>query len=80
VARIELSHYRLLMKIDDTSRRVFYAQEYAEAMWRVRQLERQIKSFYYELLLATKKMAITAQGRKFRSCFKSVYSQIPTHL
>jgi predicted nuclease of restriction endonuclease-like (RecB) superfamily len=49
------SHYRLLMKIDDQSRREFYARECVEAAWSVRQLERQINSFFYERLLATQK-------------------------
>ncbi|MDR1110152.1 MAG: PDDEXK nuclease domain-containing protein [Deltaproteobacteria bacterium] len=49
------SHYRLLMKIDDASRREFYARECVEAALSVRQLERQINSFFYERLLATQK-------------------------
>ena len=49
------SHYRLLMKIEDDSRRDFYGRECVEANWSVRQLERQINSFFYERLLATKK-------------------------
>ena len=49
------SHYCLLMKIDDSSRREFYARECVEATWSVRQLERQITSFFYERLLATQK-------------------------
>ncbi|MCL1992351.1 MAG: PDDEXK nuclease domain-containing protein [Spirochaetes bacterium] len=49
------SHYRLLMKIDDAPRREFYTRECVEAAWSVRQLERQINSFYYERLLATQK-------------------------
>jgi len=55
--RLELSwtHYRLLMKIDNTPRRDFYLNECAECNWSSRQLERQINSFYYERLLATQK-------------------------
>jgi len=53
--QLSWSHYRLLMKIDDTSRREFYLKECAECNWSVRQLERQINSFYYERLLATQK-------------------------
>lgn len=47
------SHYRLLMRIEDEERRDFYLKECAECNWSVRQLERQINSFYYERLLAT---------------------------
>jgi predicted nuclease of restriction endonuclease-like (RecB) superfamily len=49
------SHYRLLMKIDNAERREFYLKECAESNWSVRQLERQINSFFYERLLATRK-------------------------
>jgi predicted nuclease of restriction endonuclease-like (RecB) superfamily len=49
------SHYCLLMKIEDSSRREFYSQECVDAAWSVRQLERQINSFFYERLLATQK-------------------------
>ena len=47
------SHYRLLMRIDDENRRAFYLKECANSSWSVRQLERQINSFYYERLLST---------------------------
>jgi len=55
--RHELSwtHYRLLVKIDEPSRREFYLNECAECNWSSRQLERQITTFYYERLLATQK-------------------------
>ncbi|MCL1875542.1 MAG: PDDEXK nuclease domain-containing protein [Synergistaceae bacterium] len=49
------SHYRLLMKIENDTRREFYGRECVEAAWSVRQLERQINSFFYERLLATQK-------------------------
>jgi len=55
--RLELSwtHYRLLMKINNTSKREFYLKECAECSWSSRQLERQINSFFYDRLLATRK-------------------------
>jgi len=43
------------MKINDRTRREFYARECVDAAWSVRQLERQINSFFYERLLATQK-------------------------
>jgi predicted nuclease of restriction endonuclease-like (RecB) superfamily len=49
------SHYRLLIKINDDTRREFYGRECAAEAWSVRQLERQINSFFYERLLATQK-------------------------
>ena len=54
-AELSWSHYRLLMKIEDRSRREFYKQECVESAWSVRQLERQMNSFFYERLLATQK-------------------------
>lgn len=41
------------MRIEDEKRRSFYLPECAESNWSVRQLERQINSFFYERLLAT---------------------------
>lgn len=54
--RQELSwtHYRLLLRVDNSSARDFYLNECAKANWSTRQLERQIQSFYYERLLASK--------------------------
>jgi predicted nuclease of restriction endonuclease-like (RecB) superfamily len=52
------SHYRLLMKIEDDSRREFYGHECVESGWSIRQLERQINSFFYEGLLAIQKSGI----------------------
>ena len=49
------SHYRLLMKIEDDTRREFYGRECVAESWSVRQLERQINSFFYERLFATQK-------------------------
>ena len=54
-AELSWSHYRLLMRIDDASRREFYLTESADSGWTSRQLERQINSFYFERLLATQK-------------------------
>jgi len=43
----------MLIRIDNAARREYYAKECVECGWTVRQLERQINSFYYERLLAT---------------------------
>lgn len=42
------------MNIDDDKRRNFYLEECIKSNWSVRQLERQINSFYYERLISTK--------------------------
>ncbi|QDK83124.1 DUF1016 domain-containing protein [Spirosoma sp. KCTC 42546] len=54
--RHELSwtHYRLLSKIENTNARTWYMAEAAQQNWSSRALERQINSFYYERLLATR--------------------------
>lgn len=52
-AELGWSHYRLLMRMEEPNRRDFYLKECTECGWSVRQLERQINSFYYERLLAT---------------------------
>ena len=54
-SQLSWSHYRLLIRIDNDDRRAFYKRECVECNWSVRQLERQINSFYYERLLATQK-------------------------
>jgi len=54
--RSELSwtHYRLLMRVEKESVRIFYMEECIQNNWNTRQLERQINSFYYERLLSSK--------------------------
>ena len=47
------SHYRLLMKVADEKARAFYIEECVKSQWSVRQLERQINSFYYQRILAS---------------------------
>ena len=45
--QLSWSHNRLIMNIDDDKRRNFYLEECIKSNWSVRQLERQINSFYY---------------------------------
>ena len=45
--QLSWSHNRLIMNIDDEKRRDFYLEECIKSNWSVRQLERQINSFYY---------------------------------
>ena len=54
-SELRWSHYRLLMRVEEPNRREFYLTESADSGWTSRQLERQINSFYYERLLATRK-------------------------
>lgn len=54
--RSELSwtHYRLLLRVENQAARDFYAEECLKSNWSTRQLERQINSFFYERLLASR--------------------------
>ena len=52
-AELSWSHYRLLMRVENEKTRSFYAEECVKSGWSVRQLERQIGTFYYERLLAS---------------------------
>lgn len=44
------------MRIDDKVRREFYTEECIKSGWSVRQLDRQINSFFYERLLSSQNM------------------------
>lgn len=52
-AQLSWSHYRLLIRVNDEKKRLFYMHEAVDQWWTVRQLDREIHSFYYERLLAT---------------------------
>ena len=56
------SHYRLLMRVENPNAREFYGQEAAEQHWTVRNLERQIHSFFYERLLTSRDRAAMLAG------------------
>lgn len=60
--RSELSwtHYRLLMRVQDTKARQFYLEECAKSGWSSRQLERQIHTMFYQRLLASQDKAPVA--------------------
>jgi predicted nuclease of restriction endonuclease-like (RecB) superfamily len=55
--RHELSwtHYRLLLRVENESARIFYMQEAVECNWSTRTLDRQVNSLYYERMLMTRK-------------------------
>ena len=60
--RPELSwtHYRSLMRVKDETARQFYLEEAIACGWSSRQLDRQINSFYYQRILASKDKASVA--------------------
>ena len=47
------THYRRLIRIENKQTREFYTEECIKSAWSVRQLERQINSFFYERLLSS---------------------------
>jgi predicted nuclease of restriction endonuclease-like (RecB) superfamily len=61
--RTELSwtHYRVLMRLDNTKARDWYVNEAIASHWSARSLERQIGTLYYERLLSSKDKALVVQ-------------------
>ncbi len=51
-SQLSWSHNRLIMRVEDTAAREWYLQEAAAENWSVRQLERNIHSFYYQRMLS----------------------------
>lgn len=71
-SELRWTHYRLLLRVENDMAREFYLTECAEANWSTRQLERQITSFYYERLLASKnkrpvKKEAIARAKQFQA-------------
>ncbi len=64
--RTELSwtHYRVLLRLENTHARDWYMQETLEQNWSARALERQIGVLYYERLLASQDRAAVEQEAK----------------
>ena len=52
-SQLSWSHYRLLMRVENENARQFYMDEAVKSNYSVRQLERQINSFFYERLLSS---------------------------
>ena len=66
--RSELSwtYYRRLMCVENEKARNFYLEEAIKSNWSIRQLDRQINSFFYERLLSSKnKEEVSKLVRKF---------------
>jgi len=53
-SELSWSHYRLIMRIENPKAQIYYMNEAAEQNWSIRALERQINSFYYERILASR--------------------------
>lgn len=52
-SELSWSHYCLLMNVQNEKARDYYVTECAKAHWSVRQLKRQITTFYYERILSS---------------------------
>lgn len=52
--QLSWTHYRHLLKVEDSSARNWYMRECEKENWSTRALERQINSFYYDRLLSSK--------------------------
>ncbi len=64
-SQLSWTHYRLLIRIDNESKREYYQLEAAGNNWTARQLERQINSQLYErLLLSNEKEKVLAVARR----------------
>lgn len=53
-SQLSWTHYRLLIKIENEGARKWYMEEAVRNAWSSRQLERQINTFYYERILASR--------------------------
>lgn len=53
-SQLSWTHYRMIMRVEDAVAREFYVDECAKANWSTRQLERQINTFSYQRLLASR--------------------------
>ena len=56
-SQLSWTHYRSLMRVEDKTARQFYLEEAISCGWSSRQLDRQINSFYYQRILASKEKA-----------------------
>ena len=52
--QLSWSHYRLLISVENEEARAYYLEEARKSLWSVRELQRQINSFYYERLLESR--------------------------
>lgn len=53
-SQLSWTHYRMLIKIENPDARNWYMEEAVQNAWSSRQLERQIGTFYYERILASR--------------------------
>lgn len=63
--KLSWSHYRALLRVENTDARDWYVQEAMSQNWSVRALDRQINRLYYERLLSSRdKKAVRAEAEE----------------
>lgn len=76
-SKLSWSHNRLIMRVEDSVAREWYLQEAAHENWSVRQLERNIQSFYYQRMLSAGHTAeqgtITKRAQNTKEFIKDPY-------
>ncbi len=72
-SKLTWSHNRLIMRVEDPKARDYYLQEASQENWSVRQLERNIKSNYFERLLSTQKNDAVSNTEKTLDFIKDPY-------
>lgn len=64
-SQLSWSHYRLIMRVQNPEAREFYISEAVKGQWSVRQLQRQINTFFYDRLLASRdKAGVSAELKR----------------
>ena len=64
-SQLSWSHYKLLIRIEDSDKREFYQEECKKNLWSVREFERQINSQLFErLLLSSDKKSVLEVAKK----------------
>lgn len=64
-SKLSWSHFRLLMRVEQSAARLWYAREAASEGWSVRALDRQIGTLFYErLLLSQKKEGVQQEAHE----------------
>lgn len=61
------SHYRILLKVDNVDAMKFYIDECVKSKWSVRELKRQLDTFYYERLLSSQDKEAVEKNMKKNS-------------
>ncbi len=57
-AKLNWSHFQLVLKVSDEKAREFYLKEASENMWSVRTMDRNISTLYYQRLVSTQKAIV----------------------